>query len=177
MFAINEHFNKLSSNGFENVLRIAQITLDGSEQLVKYQLEISKQALEDNAALAGKLSSITDPQQLFGQWNQLYGSAFDKALNNARGAYEILAKTGGEYRAASEEALSAWQQSLTEAFDTFAKDNAGSNDALSAIKSSFAAAAATLDSLTRATQQFAELASTAKAPAKPAAKQGSKPHA
>lgn len=177
MFAINEHFSKISSNGFENVLRIAQITLDGSEQLLKYQLEISKQALEDNAALVGKLSAGTDPQQLFGQWTQLYGSAFDKALNNARGAYEIIARTGGEYRAASEDALEAWHKSLTEAFDQFARDNAGNNEALAAIKSSFAAVATTIDSLTRATQQFAELAGAAKAPAKQTAKQGSKSQA
>jgi len=161
MFAINEQFSKFSNNGFENVLRIAQIYLDSGERLIKQQLELSKQALEDNVQAAQDLAKLKDPQEALGHINKLFSQSFEKAVKNSRSIYDIVSKTQSEYSALAEDSLSSINKSLIGSLDTLSQNGpAGSDAAVNALKSSFAAAAATVNSLTRAAQQVAEFADT-----------------
>ncbi|BEV73799.1 MULTISPECIES: phasin family protein [unclassified Paludibacterium] len=161
MFAINESFSQFSSNGFENLLRLAQISLDSSERLIKQQFELSKQVLEENVKIAQELSSLKDPQQALGQINKVFSQSFQQSLKNSRGLYEIVSQTQSELTALTEDSLARLNKSLLSSLDTLSQNSpAGSDAALNAIKSSFAAASATIGSLTRAAQQVAEFADT-----------------
>ncbi|TDR77876.1 phasin family protein [Paludibacterium purpuratum] len=161
MFAINEQFSKLSSNGFENILRLAQISLDSGERLIKQQFELSKQALEDNVQIAQELAGISDPQQALNHINKVFSQSFEKAVQNSRGLYDIVSQTQTELSALTEDSLGRINKSLLSSLDTLSQHSpAGSDAAVNAIKSSFAAATATISSLTRAAQQVAEFADT-----------------
>ncbi|WP_280954984.1 phasin family protein [Paludibacterium denitrificans] len=52
MVASNDQFTKFSLTGFENALRFAQISLDGTERLFKFNLDSAKQSLEENVQAA-----------------------------------------------------------------------------------------------------------------------------
>lgn len=161
MFAINEQFSQLSANGFENILRVAQITLDTSERLLKQQFELSKQALEANVEATQTLATITDPQQALAHINKLFTQSFEKAVSNSRDVYDIVSQTQTELTALTEESLGRLNKTVITGLETLSQNSpAGSEAAVNAIKSSFAAAAATVNTLTRAAQQVAEFADT-----------------
>lgn len=165
MFAINEQFSKLSANGYENILRVAQISLDTSERLLKQQFELSKQTLEANVQATKDLSGLTDPQQALAQINKLFTQSFEKVINNSRGIYDIVAHSQSELTALAEDNLGRINKTLVSGLDSLSQNGpAGSDVAINALKSSLAATAATVNSLTRAAQQVAEFAdSSAKA--------------
>ncbi|MBV8048035.1 MAG: phasin family protein [Paludibacterium sp.] len=161
MFAINEQFSKLSSNGFENILRAAQISLDSSERLIKQQFELSKQALEGNVQIAQELAGIKDPQQALNQLNKVFSQSFEQAVKSSRSLYDIVSQTQSEFSTLTEESLDRLNKSFLSSFDTLSQNSpAGADAAINAFKSSFAAAAATISSLSRAAQQVAEFADT-----------------
>lgn len=157
MFAINEQFSKFSVNGLENMLRIAQISLNSGERLIKQQFESSKQILEDNLQAAQDLSQVTDPQAALGHINKLFTQSFEKAVKNSRSIYDIVSQTQSELTALTEDSLSHINKSMISGLETLSQNGpAGSDAAVNAIKSSFAAAAAAANSITRAAQQVAE---------------------
>jgi phasin family protein len=158
MFAINEQFSKFSSNGFENLLRAAQISLDSSERLIKYQFELSKQVLEDNVQIAQELAGLKDVQQVFGHINKVLGQSVEKAMQNSREVYDILAQTRSELTDLTESSLERLNQSVAGTFDTFTQNGpAGSEAALNAMRDSMTALTATLSGFSQAVRQVTEI--------------------
>ncbi|HJV06539.1 MAG TPA: phasin family protein [Chromobacteriaceae bacterium] len=157
MVASNDQFTKFSLTGFENALRFAQISLDGTERLFKFNLDSAKQSLEENVQAAKDLAAATDPQDAFNQLNKLASRSIDKAVANSRGVYEILSTTQTELAKLAEENLGTFNKSLISAIETAAKSSpSGSDAALNAVKTSIAAAAAAVNSFSKAAQQVAE---------------------
>jgi phasin family protein len=161
MSATNEQFSKFAANGFENILRITQISLDSSERFLKQQFEITKQALEDQALAAKELSQLTDPQEALSHINKLLTQTFEKAVKNSRSIYDIVSQTQSELTALSEDSLSHINKSLIGGLESLSQNGpSGSDAAVNVLKSSFAAAAAAVSSLNRAAQQVAEFTDT-----------------
>jgi phasin family protein len=157
MFAINEQFSKLSVNGYENILRFAQITLDSSERLLKHQFEQSKQALEANVTATQQLAGVTDPQQALAQINKLFTQSVEKAISHSRDVYGIVSQAQNELTALTEDSIGRLNSSVIGSLEALAKNApAGSDVALNALKSSFAAATAAASGLTQAAQQVSE---------------------
>ena len=153
----NEQLNKLSLNGLETVFRFSQITLDSAERLVKLNLEISKQTLEDNVKVAKQLSGVTDPQEAVTHLNKLTTQSIDAALANSRNLYDIVSAAQSELTKLAEENLGSFNKSLIGAIESAAKNApAGSDAALNAVKSSVAAAAAAVNTFSKAPQQVVE---------------------
>jgi phasin family protein len=158
MFAINEQFSKLSANGFENILRVAQISLDTSERLIKQQFEQSKQVLEANVQASKELTELTDPQQILAQANKLFSQSFEKAVSNSHNIYDIVSQTRSELAALAEDSFTRFNKTFISELETLSQNGpAGTDAAVNALKSSFAAAAATVNSLTRTAQQVADI--------------------
>jgi phasin family protein len=161
MSATNEQFSKFAVNGFENILRISQISLNSSERFLKQQFELTKQVLEDQAQAAQELSQLTNPQEALSHINKLFTQSFEKAVKNSRSLYDIVSQTQSELTALSEDSLSHINKSLIGGLETLSQNGpAGSDAAVNVLKSSFAAAAAAVNSMTRAAQQVVEFADT-----------------
>lgn len=153
----NEQLNKLSLNGLETIFRFSQITLDSAERLVKLNLEISKQSLEENVKIAKQLSGVTDPQEAVSHLNKLATQNIDTALANSRNLYDIVSSAQSELTKLAEENLGSFNKSLIGAIESAAKNApAGSDAALNAVKSSVAAAAAAVNTFSKAAQQVVE---------------------
>jgi phasin family protein len=159
MFAINEQFSKLSANGFENILRVAQISLDTSERLLKQQFEQSKQVLEANVQAGKELASLTDPQQILAQTNKLLTQSFETSISHTHSIYDIVSQTRSELAALTEESFGRFNKAFISDLESLTQNGpAGSDAAVNALKSSFAAAAAAVNSMTRTAQQVADIA-------------------
>lgn len=161
MFTTNEQFSKISLGGVETVLRFAQISLDSAEKLVKFNLEVSKQSLEDNIKVAKDLAKAKDPQEAVARINKLTTESVEHAVTNSRNVYEIVTQTQGELAKLAEENIGTLNKSLISAIEDIAKNApAGSDVAVNAVKTSVAAAAAAINSFTKAAQQVNEFAET-----------------
>ncbi|WP_337883464.1 phasin family protein [Chromobacterium haemolyticum] len=133
----NEQLNKLSLNGLETIFRFSQITLDSAERLVKLNLEISKQSLEENVKIAKQLSGVTDPQEAVSHLNKLATQNIDTALANSRNLYDIVSSAQSELTKLAEENLGSFNKSLIGAIESAAKNApAGSDAALNAAPAS-----------------------------------------
>ena len=153
----NEQLNKLSLTGIESSLRFAQITLDSAERLIKLNLEISKQSLEDQTKAAKQLAGVSDPQDVFSHFNQLTTQSVDKAVSNSRNLYEIVSSTQSQLTKLAEESVGLFNKSLISSIETLSKNSPNGSDAtLNAVKSSVAAAAAAVNTFSKAAQQVAE---------------------
>jgi len=153
-----EHFSKLSLNGFESMLRFAQISLDSTERLVKLGLAVSKQSLEDNVKAARELSHVSDPQEVISRVNQLASQSVEQAVANSRNVYEIVSQTQNEITHLAEENVGEFNKALISSIESLAKSSpAGSDVAINTVKTTIAAAAAAVNSFTKAAQQAAEL--------------------
>ncbi len=161
MFAINESFSKISASGVETALRFAQISLDSTERLVKLQLELSKQALEDQVNATRQLTQAKDPQEALQQVNALSGHSAEKAVNHSRELYDIVSSTQASLTRLAEEQLNQFNKNLVGSLDGLAQNApAGSDAMVNAFKSSFAATAAAINTLQRAAQQVVEYTDT-----------------
>ena len=161
MFAINESFSKISANGVEAALRFAQISLDGTERLVKLQLELSKQALEDQVKATQELSKVKYPQEALQKVNALSGQNAEKAVSHSRELYDIVSTTQASLTRLAEEQLGQFNKVLAGSLDGLSQNApAGSDALLNAFKSSFAATASAINTLQRAAQQVAEFTDT-----------------
>ncbi|MDF0604087.1 phasin family protein [Neisseriaceae bacterium TC5R-5] len=158
MMSINhEQLNKLSLNGLETILRFTQISLEGTERLIKHHLEISKQSLEENVKIAKQLSGVTDPQEAIAQLNKLTTHSIDKVVADARNLYDIVSGTQSELNKLAEENLGSFNKSLIGALESAAKNApAGSDATLNAVKTTVAAAAAAVNTFSKAAQQVVE---------------------
>lgn len=161
MFTTNEQFSKFSLGGVETALRFAQISLDSTEKLVKFNLEVSKQSLEDNIKVAQDLAGAKDPQEAVARINKLATQSVEQAVTNSRNVYEIVTQAQGELAKLAEENLGTLNKSLINVIEDIAKNApAGSEVTVNAVKTSVAAAAAAINSFTKAAQQVNEFAET-----------------
>jgi hypothetical protein len=81
----------------------------------------------------------------------------DKAVANSRNVYEIVSAAQSELSKLAEENLGSFNKNLITALEGAAKNApAGSDNALNAVKTSLAAAAAAVNSFSKAAQQVAE---------------------
>ena len=159
MNATTEQISKFSLGNYEAALRIAQITLDSTERLVKFNLELSKQSLEDNARFARELSGCTDAQGASQRFKELAGEAVEKGVANARGYYELVSQTQGALTQLAEESMGEFNKRLISQIETPAKDApARSHAAANALNTSIAATAATPNSLAHRAQEVVQFA-------------------
>lgn len=159
MINANEQLNKLALNNLDIVLRAAQLSIDSAERLVKLNLEISKQSLEESVKLARELPAVKTPQEAFAQLNKLAVQGIEQAVANSRNVYEIVSETQTELSKITEGNFNEFHKAVIGNIDQLSKNApAGSETAVNALKSSIAASTAALSSLTKAAQQVAEFA-------------------
>ncbi|MGL6070986.1 phasin family protein [Craterilacuibacter sp.] len=156
MKTTQQQFSDLSLGHVETTLRAAQITLDSAERMIKFNLEVSKQTLEDNAGFARELSTNTDPQEIASRLGKMANHAAEKAVENARNFYELISQAQSAMTKLAEDNMGSFNKSLISSVETLAKNApAGSETAINAIKTSLATSAAALNSVAQSAQQVA----------------------
>ncbi|MBK6638426.1 MAG: phasin family protein [Rhodocyclaceae bacterium] len=157
---------------------IANTFMSGTEQLLALNLRTARSALESSLETSRSVMSGKTPTDLLDLPSSLGHPVLETTLGYLRSIYDIQLQTAEELAALTETQRDAFNKNLFSALDSVAESGpAGSDVAISAVKSAFAAANSAYDNLSKATRQAADLAeanveaatrATAK-PARPAA--------
>lgn len=154
-----EQITELLTSNIDTAMRVAKIALDGAERVFRLNLELTKQALEDQAANAQTVGSVKDLQDAVALRNKLAETSSESLMNYSRTLYEISSQSQNELSKLVEERLASLNKNMVAAMDNAAKNApAGADVAVQAMKSTVAATAAAVDSMTKAAKQVADFA-------------------
>lgn len=159
MYNATEQFAELNTASVDQALRIAQVAFDNAERLFKLQLEATKAVLEDNVQSTKALAEVKDFQEFINLRTKLTETGVEKAMGYSRSVYEVASEVQAEVGKLVEEGLAAYTKNIATLVEKAAKNApAGSDAAVSALKSTVAATTAAIDTLTKASKQVASFA-------------------
>jgi phasin family protein len=153
-----EHLSGWQKAAIDSTIACTQAALAGAEDLLRLNLQAARTALEQHAQVARALLGTTDPQALMQVRSRLAQQAMQETAAYAQEAHEILAATVAQLSQHAERQRAVFGDASAAATEPAP---AGANVTVAAVKSSLAASAAMIDSLDRATRQFADLSNAA----------------
>ena len=154
MYVMNENFADFNKAVVDQANKIANVAFIGIEQLVNLNVWAAKNALEANTKNFKALSEITDAQDLVAFRTKVTETGVESALSYSRDAYEVISGTQAEVSKVLESGMSTLNKTLASVVDKAVKSApAGSDVAVTALKSTMAATTAAFDSMTKASRQ------------------------
>ena len=159
MYATPEQFATANKTNFDALFTIAHAQFAAFERLSALNFNTTKAAFEDSVKQAKALMSATEPQAFFSLSVASAQPNLEKAIAYSRGVYEVATQTQAQIVKLAE-AQAAEMKSTVEVLLNKATKNApaGSEVAISAVKSAMAAANSAYDSFTKAAKQATEMA-------------------
>jgi len=159
MYNVSEQFAEINKAGYTNAIKLASLSLDRAERLAKLNLQAAKVALEQGVEAANTVAAIKDMQEFVAVRAKLTEAGVQTALGYSRGVYQIASETQADISALAEEAWAAYTKGVAAWVEKAAKDApAGSDAAVTALKSSMAATTAAFDQFSKATKQVVNFA-------------------
>jgi phasin family protein len=145
---------------YEAAMSYARASLASAEQLLTLNLDTARATLDQAAKATRDLMSSNDPQQLMALRTQLAQTNMQQAAAYAQSVYEIVSQTQSHLGKLFEEQMGRLTREMAAGAESLGKGAPGSEVSSAALKSTFAATSAMLESLNQATRQFAELSET-----------------
>ena len=142
---------------FEATLAYAQASLASAEQLLKLNLDAARNTLEQASKNTSQLLSTQDPQDLLQLRSKIAQINMQQTASYAQSVYEIVSQSQASLTKLTEEQFSRLNQDMSANADHLAKGAPGADIAAASVKSTLAATNAMMESLNRASKQFAEL--------------------
>ena len=159
MNAMTEQLASANKANVETLLSVANTAFASAERLAALNLNTARAMLEDSVASAKSLLAVKDVQQLMAMQTTLAQPAVEKAVAYSRSAYEIATQTQEELSKIVEGQFAELNKNIASALDKAAKNApAGSDVAVTAVKSAIAAANSAYDSMNKAAKQVADMA-------------------
>jgi len=159
MNAMTEQLASANKANVETLLSVANTAFASAERLAALNLNTARAMLEDSVASAKSLLAVKDVQQLMAMQTTLAQPAVEKAVAYSRSAYEIATQTQEELSRIVESQFAELNKNIASALDKAAKNApAGSDVAVTAVKSAIAAANSAYDSMNKAAKQVADMA-------------------
>jgi phasin family protein len=159
MKATAEQFANANKATLETLVTVAHTAFASAERLAALNLNTARALLEDSVANAKALLAVKDVKELISMQASLAQPATEKLVAYSRGVYEIATETQGELSKVAEVQVSDIKTNVASALDKALKHApAGSDVAVSAVKSAIAAANSAYDSMTQAAKQAGEVA-------------------
>lgn len=145
----------------ETIFGLTQKAFEGVEKLVELNVQATKAAMSEGANNAQAMLSAKDAQELLSLQASLMQPLAEKTLAYSRHLYDIASGTGAEFTKAAEEQTSDAQKQFMAAVDTAAKNApAGSENAVTMMKSAVSAANNAMESVQKAVKQASDMAET-----------------
>lgn len=142
---------------YEAAMNYARASLASAEQLLTLNLETARATLDQAAKATRELMSSGDPQQLVAMRTRLAQSNMQQAATYAQSVYEIVSQTQAHLGRLFEEQMGKLTREMASGAEALGKGAPGSDVSSAALKSTFAATSAMIESLNQTTRQFAEL--------------------
>jgi phasin family protein len=159
MYNATEQFAELNKVNVAQATRLAAMAIENAEKLFKLNLSATKLAFASGVENAQAVSSVKDVQELFALRTKLTEAGVQNAMGYSRTLYELTSEAQAEYSALAEEAWAAYTKGVAAMVDKATKSApAGSDAAVNAFKSTFAASTAAFDQFQKASKQVVSLA-------------------
>src|SRR5262245_43959251 len=143
----------------ETLFGLTNKAFEGVERLVELNLQVAKAALSEVAEGTKAALSVKDAQELLSLQAGLLQPSAEKAVAYGRHVYDIAATTNAEVTKVAETQIAELQKKFLSGVDNSIKNApAGTESAVSLVKSAIAAANNAYESVQKAAKQAAEIA-------------------
>jgi phasin family protein len=159
MYNPTEQFAEINKASVANATRLAALSIENAEKLFKLNLTAAKAAFQQGVEGAQAAASVRDVQELMALRAKYAESGVQTALSYSRTLYDLASEAQAEYSSMAEEAWASYTKGVAAFVDKASKSApAGSDVAVNALKSTFAASTAAFDQFQKATKQVVNLA-------------------
>ena len=159
MYATPEQFAAANKANVEALFSIAQAQFSAFERLSALNFNTTKTVFEDSVNQAKALMSVKDAQDLVNLSASSAQPALEKAMAYSRNVYEVATQTQAEVTKLAENQAAQMNKTVVSLIDKLSKNApAGSDVAVTAVKSAMAAANSAYDSFTKAVKQATDMA-------------------
>src|SRR5579862_4530175 len=159
MYTPTEQLTEINKAGYANAVKLAELSLDKAERLTKLNLQAAKVVLEQGAYTASAVAGVKDVQELAAVRVKLAEAGVQSVIGYSRGVYQIASEAQADLSALAEEAWAGYTKTVAAWVEHAAKNApAGSDVAVTALKSTVAATTAAFDQLSKATKQVVSFA-------------------
>ena len=143
----------------ETLFGLTNKAFEGVEKLVELNLQVAKATLAESAENAKAVMSVKDAQELLALQASLLQPSAEKAAAYSRHLYDIATSTTGEFTKTAEAQMSELQKSFASLVDSSLKNApAGSEQAVTLVRSAMTAANNAYESVHKAAKQAADVA-------------------
>lgn len=159
MYNATEQFADFNKVNVANATKLAALSIENAEKLFKLNLNAAKIALQQGVEGAQAAASVKDVQDLMAVRTKFAESGVQTALSYSRTLYDLASEAQSEYSSMAEELWANYTKGVAAFVDKASKSApAGSDAAVNAFKSTFAASTAAFDQFQKATKQVVNLA-------------------
>ena len=154
-----ESLLEINRAGYDNAIKVATLSLEKVERLAKLNLSATKGALADGMETANAIAGVKDMPSLLAVNAALAEAGVETILGYSRGVYGIASEAQSEFSALAEEAWGMYVKEMTTWVDKASRNApAGSDAAVTALKSTVKATTAAFDQFSKATKEVASFA-------------------
>ena len=159
MYNPTEQFAEFNKVNVANATKLAALSIENAEKLFKLNLNAAKVAFQQSVEGAQAAASVKDVQEMMALRAKYAESGVQTALSYSRTLYDLASEAQAEYSSMAEELWANYTKGVASFVDKASKSApAGSDVAVNAFKSTFAASTAAFDQFQKATKQVVNLA-------------------
>jgi phasin family protein len=159
MYLTPEQIVAANKANVETLFGLTNKAFEGVEKLVELNMQVAKAALAETAENTRALMGVKDAQELLALQAAMLQPSAEKAAAYSRHLYDIATATSAEVSKAAELQSAELQKKLVAAVDTAMKNApAGTEGAVSLVKSAVTAANNAFESVQKAAKQAADIA-------------------
>ena len=159
MYNPTEQIAEINKTSVAQATKFAALSLEAAEKFTKFNLGAAKAVFAQSVESAQALAAVKDVQDLLALRTKIAEAQVQSAVGYSRHFYELATEAQAGYSALAEEAIGVYQKGVAQWVDQASKSApAGSDMAVNAFKSTFAATTAAFDQFQKATKQVASLA-------------------
>ena len=159
MYNASEHFTEFNQANVSNAIKLASFSIENAEKLVSLNINAAKMALAQAIEGAQAAASVKDVQELVELRTKLAEVGVQTASGYSRSLYELSSEAQAGFSALAEESWKAYTMGVASWVEKASQAApAGSEVAVNALKSTFAASAAAFDQFQKATRQVVDIA-------------------
>ena len=159
MYMTPEQIAVANKSNLETLFGLTNKAFEGVEKLVELNLQVAKAALAETADNAKAVMAVKDAQELLALQASLLQPSAEKAAAYSRHLYDIATATNAEVAKAAEVQFADMQKKFMSGVDGALKNApAGSENAVSLVKSAITAANNAFEGVTKAAMQATDMA-------------------
>lgn len=153
-----EQFAEMNKAAVAQATKIASLAVENAEKLAKVNVQGAKTALAQSVEGIQAAMAAKDPQEFFALRAKFAEAGAEAAISYSKSLYELGTEAQAQYAALAEEAWAVYTKNVAQWMDSAGKvAPPGSDAAVNAFKSTFAASTAAIDQLSKATKQVVSL--------------------